>query len=186
MKENVFIGIDPGKDGAIAVLNDVGEVILVSKSPQIGSEFDSHGMSHLIEQFYLNEKYNLVHVVLEDIHATHIGGNTSSFTMGEGKGLWRGILSALSAPFSLIQPKEWQKRIWVNTLKQYKLSESGKTQVVDTKKTSLLVCKHLFPKQNLLASSRSKNTHDGIVDALLIAYYCYLLNKGKLEENGKF
>ena len=184
--ENVFIGIDPGKDGGIAVLNNLGEPLMVSASPKIGTEFDSHAMSHLVEQFYLNEGYKLIHVCLEDIHATHMGGNTSSFTMGEGKGLWRGILSALSAPFSLIQPKEWQKRIWINTLKQYQPSSSGKTQVVDTKKTSLLVCKHLFPKQNLLTSPRCKKEHDGIVDALLIAYYCYLLNKGKLEENGKF
>lgn len=181
IKKNLFLGIDPGKDGGITILDDDGKVVEVFKSPQIGSEFDSHAMSLLIKKYWLDDNYKIIHVVLEDIHATHMGGNTSSFTMGEGKGLWRGILTALELPFSLINPKEWQKRIWINTLKQYKKSESGKTDVIDTKKTSLLTCKHLFPTQNLLATSRSKIPHDGIIDSLLIAYYCFLMNKGKLD-----
>lgn len=43
---------------------------------------------------------------------------------------------------------------------------------VDTKATSLLAAKRLFPNETFLATARSKVPHDGIVDAVLIGEYC--------------
>lgn len=43
---------------------------------------------------------------------------------------------------------------------------------VDTKATSLLAAKRLFPDETFLATQRSKVPHDGIVDAVLIGLYC--------------
>lgn len=181
MAKNLYIGIDPGKTGAITFLDDDGKVVLCAPSPQIGTSWDRFGMVKLIKDFWLDTEYEIIHAVLEDIHATHMAGNTGSFTMGQGLGIWQGILPSLEIPHSLITPSEWQKRIWVNTNKQYKPSSTGKTKVVDTKATSLLTVKNLFPNQNLLASTRSRVPHDGMVDSLLIAKYCFLMNKGKLD-----
>jgi hypothetical protein len=43
---------------------------------------------------------------------------------------------------------------------------------IDTKATSLIAAKRLFPEEKFLATSRSKVPHDGIVDAVLIGEYC--------------
>jgi hypothetical protein len=71
------------------------------------------------------------------------------------------------ATLDLVQPKKWQADIWANVDKIYK---TGKK--IDTKKTSLMAAKRLFPNESFLATSRSRVPHDGIVDAALIAQYC--------------
>jgi hypothetical protein len=47
----------------------------------------------------------------------------------------------------------------------------------DCKKMSELAAKRLFPNVDLRATERCKISHDGIVDALLIAYYGSTIHK---------
>lgn len=171
-----FIGIDPGKDGAISCIDRLGRVIGKQKCPRIGDkEFDLVGMARLLHSFTTKTDYFVI--TLEDIHATHIGGATSSFQMGRGKGIWEGLIAmysiAVPGKFRLLlpDPKAWQKEVWIDTYKQYELKPGNKTKTVNTKSTSLMVCNHLFQGVDLRATERSRNPHDGIVDSLLIAEY---------------
>lgn len=171
-----FIGIDPGKDGGISCIDSLGRVIGKSKSPVLGNkEFDSVEYARILHRF--TEDCDYFVITLEDIHATHIGGNTSSFSMGRGKGIWEGIVSmyALAVPgkFRLLlpDPRTWQKVVWVDTYKQWEVKPGNKTKTVNTKATSLTVCNHLFQGVDLRATERSKKPHNGIVDSLLIAEY---------------
>lgn len=170
------IGIDPGKDGAISCLDMTGRVVGTSVSPRLGEkEFDSVGYAKLLHRF--TEGCDFFIIVLEDIHATHIGGNTSSFTMGRGKGIWEGIISmyslAVPGKFRLILPTpgRWQKKVWNDTYIQYEKKPGNKSKTVNTKSTSLVVCTHLFQGVDLRKSERARKPHDGIVDSLLIAEY---------------
>jgi hypothetical protein len=43
---------------------------------------------------------------------------------------------------------------------------------IDTKSTSILAAKRLFPKFSLAISERASKPQDGVSDALLMAEYC--------------
>jgi len=173
MSIKLFIGIDPGKMGGISVITENLEVIHTQSCPVIKTEFDRFGMVELLTRFTKDSKYSIHHVVLEDIHAVQVSGRTGAFTMGEGKGIWEGILPSLNLRHSLIQPKEWQALVWKGVKKVMVTSSSGKTKVCDTKSTSLLSVKNLFPGLKLTCPTKPRSSipHDGIVDSLLIAYY---------------
>lgn len=176
MNKVKFIGIDPGKDGAISVIDEQGKILGKEKSPRLGeSEFDVVGYARLLHEYTSNCDFFVIGI--EDIHATHIGGNTSSFTMGRGKGIWEGLVAmySLAVPnkFRLIlpTPARWQREIWEDTYKKYILKPGNKNKSIDSKATSLIVCTHLFQGVDLTATPRSRKPHDGIVDSLLIAEY---------------
>ena len=160
----MFAGIDPGKDGAFAILDPDGQIVEVWTMPTIGKEYDKQEM---IKRF---NQYEITHAVLENVHAPQLGGRTSCFEFGRGKGLLEMLLFAQKIPFTQVTAQTWQKTMWQGVSKQYKISRAGKS--VDTKNTSLLACKRLFPFADLRRSEAARVAHDGIVDAVLMAEYC--------------
>lgn len=82
-------------------------------------------------------------------------------------GILEGMLAGMGFAYTKVIPKERQKVMWQGVSPVYK---SGKS--VDTKATSLLAAKRLFPNEDLRKSERASKPHDGIVDALLMAEYC--------------
>ena len=160
----MFAGIDPGKDGAFAIIDPDGNIVDVWTMPTIGKEYDKTAM---IQRF---NEYDITHCVLENVHAPQLGGRTSCFEFGRGKGLLEMLLFAQQIAHTQVVPQTWQREMWQGVQKQYKVSRSGKS--VDTKNTSLLACKRLFPFADLRRSSKARVAHDGIVDALLMAEYC--------------
>lgn len=159
-----YIGIDPGKDGAFVVLSAHREIVKIALMPTIGKEYDKPEMIKVVQQ------YDIRHAVLENVHAPQLGGRTSCFEFGRGKGLLEMLLFALEIPHTQVLSRTWQKEMWSGIKIQYKTLTPRK--VVDTKSTSLLAAKSLFPSQDLRKSTRASNPHDGIVDALLMAEYC--------------
>ncbi len=155
-KERVFCGIDPGKKGALAFIRESG--ITAFPVPTIGKEYDKSEMCNIIRN--LNEEFD-VHVVLENINGHVALGRQSAFVMGKGLGMWEMLLTAFNVPHTMITPQSWQKVMWMGIPKQ-----------ANTKNTSLLAAKRLFPHETFLATPRSSVAHDGIVDAILIAEYC--------------
>ena len=158
-----YIGIDPGKDGAFVVIDENKTVIAVHLMPMIGKEYDKLKMMEIIGS------YEVQHAVLEDVHAPQMAGRTSCFEFGRGKGLLEMMLYALKIPHTQVQAKAWQKEVWEGVKKQYK---SGIKPAIDTKLTSILAAKSLFPSQDLTKSARAHEPHTGIVDALLMAEFC--------------
>lgn len=159
-----FLGIDPGKDGAFVVLDERGNVVQIDCMPTIGKEYDKVEMHRIVTQ------YDIHHAVLENVHAPQLGGRTSVFEFGRGKGLLEMTLAILQIPHTQVVSRVWQKEMWQGITPQLKPDKTKKT--VDTKATSLLAAKRLFPAQDLRKSTKAKVPHDGIVDALLMAEYC--------------
>jgi len=161
-----YMGCDVGKSGGIVLMDENGNIIEVGTMPTIGKEYDTTQME------YMMNIDGLEHIAIEDVHAFHNGGSTSNFQFGLGKGLLMGLAAGMSIPFTLVQPKIWQKECWEGVTKVMKpMKEGAKRPVVDTKATSLVAVKRLFPKQDLRKSERAKIPHDGIVDAILICEY---------------
>lgn len=159
------IGIDPGKDGAIAVIEDSIDVMTF---PKIGKELDVKGLSDKLTELIDDKTL----VVTEDVHSLYGVGAGSTFSFGWSVGLIEGILTALRVSFFKVQPKAWQKEMWQGVSPIYKPSKpEQKRKIVDTKATSLVAAQRLFPRVDMRPTERSKKPHDGIVDALLLAEY---------------
>jgi hypothetical protein len=47
----LFIGVDPGKTGAVAVINDLGEAHWVDDIPRLGGEVDAHGFVEMLREW---------------------------------------------------------------------------------------------------------------------------------------
>ena len=141
--KKVFIGIDPGKSGAIAFLYP-------EKNPVVLDWIDGPIMAREILKI-IAVRSELYVAALEKVGAFPGQGVNSCFNFGANYGWWIGFLDGQMIPFRTVRPQEWQKGIVPR--------KKNKTD-----KPSLEVARRLFPTVDL----RLKK-HDGRADALLIA-----------------
>lgn len=165
-----YLGIDPGKTaGAYVILDEDRKVIEKGGLPMIGKkEYDKVGIKAIFTKFPYD------HVGLEDPGTIFGSSKNAVASLHKGVGLMEGMLVGLGLPHTMCKPKEWQKQMWKDVTKQMTTSSSGKTQVVDTKATSIMACVRLFPNENWKITglgNPSKNYHDGMTDGALIAEY---------------
>jgi hypothetical protein len=160
----ISLGIDPGKHGAIAELETFGHVMSVHTMPLVKSakgrdEVDVFVLKLIIQQICGDKR--AVHAWVEKAQPLppKMGGGIANFHRGYGIGLIEGMLASLSIPYTLVNPKAWQKVMLEGT--------SGD----DTKAKALHAYSRLQYPRDLLLLGRSKKPHDGIVDAVLIAEY---------------
>ena len=137
----LYIGIDPGKKGALAIID--GENVSVYP-------FDEDAY---IRELYIASKIPCV-CCLERVGAMPGQGVTSMFSFGTNFGFIQGVLHAYHIPFELVTPQKWKKEFGV----------SGKNE-------SVTVCKRLFPGVSLLATEKCRKDSDGMAEALLMAEY---------------
>lgn len=143
-----FIGIDPGKGGAIAVISDDKTVIATAT------------FSEEAYRAIVSENRNSFAVV-EDVHAMPKQGVTSMFNFGYNKGWIMGLLYANLVSVELVSPQKWKKIFSLNGEKQKSIERA----------------KQLFPCVSLLATPRCKKAHDGLAEALLMAEYARRIYK---------
>lgn len=140
----IYIGIDPGKNGAIAFIRERERDILIFP----------YSDDTLLS---MSEGLNCVKCVcyLEQVHAMPKQGVSSTFNFGVNYGFIQGVLRAHKIPYELVTPQKWKKEF----------------SCTSDKNTSIEVCKRLFPNVNLKATERCRKDHDGMAEALLIAEY---------------
>jgi crossover junction endodeoxyribonuclease RuvC len=152
-----FIGIDPGKTGAIAIIIDREIKIYDFGNPII------HRVLNMLKGCRSG-----MHAVLEKVHAMPGQGVSSMFSFGEAFGWWEGVLDALCIPYDLITPQKWQKRMF-----DYRPAKGKRTAAEWTKlkkELSLERARRLYPQARDLFLTRKKDHNRA--DALLIAGYC--------------
>lgn len=156
----VILGIDPGKTGGMAAMDDAGQVIsrlpIPTLATGVGSrrDYDEGQIVVWLRQFMRDR----VAAFLESQQAYPGQGAVSNFSTGGGYYLWRGILAALGISYEIVRPQTWQKAMLD--------AVSG-----DTKARAVATCKRLFPDVDLRVSERGTKPHDGVADALLIAEF---------------
>jgi crossover junction endodeoxyribonuclease RuvC len=147
-----FLGIDPGKTGAIALLNPVGECIALHDMP-----------SNIIETVKLIQSLPKVkRGAIEQPFPGGKMGKPSCMSFGMGIGEMRGILAALGIPFLMVKPQDWQRVF----------SVTGKSRGND----SIGQCVKLYPDVPLIEKGKRK---DGRSDALLIARWLWLQERAR-------
>jgi hypothetical protein len=154
--KNKIIGIDPGNSGAIVIMNDQNaDDIETVVMPVVDGQVDVKALADM----FLEIASEVKHVYVEEIYAVPTSGASSMLNFGRGHGKIIGVLTALRIPHTLVRPQVWQKLML------------GQRAAGTTKTVAYQVASKLFPTVELRATARSKNPHDGIVDALLICEY---------------
>ena len=140
----MYIGIDPGKTGAVAILDDKGNYINVL-------DFGQEGLMSALIDYAPVVKF----AYLEKVHSMPGQGVVSTFSFGENFGWWQGVLGSLGIPYTTIRPQDWMKK--------YSLQKSSASD-----KPGLEVARSLFPEAPLCLKK-----HHNRADALLIARACW-------------
>lgn len=139
----VYVGIDPGKSGAMAILYPNGSI-----------ETIPFNMVNYVDAIRGLADHP-VKCCLEKVGAMPGQGVVSMFNFGHNLGFIEGVLQSNSIPYQLVPPQTWKKEFSLS-------SEKAK---------SIEVCQKLFPKANLLATERSRKPSDGIAEAVLMSEY---------------
>jgi len=160
----LFVGIDNGLNGGIAIINNAQSVMGKWIMPVIKGNKTEYDVNRIVEILKEVTDKRTTFVMLEKAHVRPISGKRACFMNGFGYGLMQGILSSLGMSYEIVDPKVWQKELF-----------EGVTN--DTKTASINFCKKKFPDIDLKATEKSSKDHDGIADALCMAVYCYRKNR---------
>ena len=139
----IYIGVDPGKNGGIAIIDSDGVIAFPFSEERLLIELDG-----------IAQEYECI-CYLEHVHAMPKQGVSSTFNFGMNFGIIQGVLKAYAIPYELVTPQKWKKEF----------------SCTSDKNTSIEVCKRLFPNVNLKATEKCRKDHDGMAEALLIAEY---------------
>ena len=103
----VTIGVDPGATGAIAILDQYGQILdLIDMPASDGMVFGSVIAAHVLEH-WAGPAQTVAWV--EHVHAMPKQGVASTFKFGTAWGVVLGALSALNVPTHLVTPSTWKR-----------------------------------------------------------------------------
>lgn len=152
MNDNrIAIGVDPGKDGTLAILRYRDEPVLVP--------FNEEEYATWLRRLSLLTRNGIdgsVFCVVEHVNAMPGQGVTSCFSFGQNFGFILGLLTAFCIPYELVRPQKWKKEF----------------SCTSDKNTSIEVAQRLFPGVDLRRTPQCRKPHDGKAEALLIAEFC--------------
>lgn len=138
----IYIGVDPGKSGAIAYVFEERTHLAVGFIKASETERD------LSDWLCQRRKWNCW-AYIERVNAMPGQGVSSTFKFGQSYGFLRGLLVAHQIPFEEVTPLKWQRAMGCQSRGDKNVTKARAQQ--------------LFPQV--------KVTH-AIADALLIAEYC--------------
>jgi crossover junction endodeoxyribonuclease RuvC len=150
--KKLYLGIDPGKSGAIAEIDENGKIVDV---------IDFTNAFDMVEILYNASLFDCS-AVLEAVHAMPKQGVKSMFEFGRNVGMWQGLLTAFKIPYVEIRPQKWQQAVGV-------MKRDGS----DIKEAARMTARKYWPDYDGL--KRKKDS--GRADALLMALYCMWLDK---------
>ena len=144
----IYIGVDPGKNGGIAVIDIRPEFV----NPFVKAYcYSDEELISLCSDF---KDFRVV-CFLEQVHAMPKQGVSSTFKFGQNYGYIMGVLEAFDIAYELVPPQKWKREF----------------SCTADKNTSIAVAQRLFPDIDLRATERCKKPHDGKAESLLMAEY---------------
>ena len=137
-----YIGIDPGKSGALAIIN--GDEVKI---------FPFDKQTYVEELLKVDETGAIC--CLEKVHAMPKNGAVAMFTFGENFGWIQGVLDAYKIPYDIVEPRKWKSEYTLNSDKQ----------------KSIDVAHRLFPNVSLRKTEKCRTDDDGMAESLLMALF---------------
>lgn len=170
----VFIGIDPGKKGGIAVVDGSGDMLIARAMPcRKDGEIDAAALRALLK--FATDDVVCGIVILEKAQAMPKQGVTAVFTYGVGYGKIKAVLELLELPVEEVRPNVWKKALGLTTkLQPRTMKETNKECVARTaqrkyagKIRAVELAGQLFPAFN--PYRYRGGLRDGEAEALLLA-----------------
>ena len=143
----VYLGVDPGKSGAICYVDDLGHAELVVRTSETYRDIWQN-VSDLAQS-------DRCVACIEQVNSMPGQGVASTFKFGESFGLLLGLLTAAEIPFERVRPAAW--------CKEFGLKRKPNESNTEWKNRHKQLAQELFPDASI--------THAN-ADALLIAEYC--------------
>lgn len=149
--DRLYVGVDPGTEGALTVLDDecVHDIVF----------FKTVTESDIVE--YLHDLRRACNGrffgVLEEVHSMPGQGVCSTFKFGKAYGFIRGVLLTVGVPFDDATPQKWQRELKCLTGGDKNISKAKAQQLFPgvkvTNKTADSVCiaeyaKRLYHQRN--------------------------------------
>jgi crossover junction endodeoxyribonuclease RuvC len=150
------IGIDPGLNGAIAVLQDnkvkeIFDVPVMPEGKKNKRQLNSAQLVKLLKDI-ISDSEEVV-VIVENVSAMPGQGVTSMFNFGQTFGAIKGICAALGLPIFFVRPAKWKKHFdLINSSK-----DASRTKAIE-----------MYPS---LSDQLSKKKDVNKSDAILIARF---------------
>ena len=149
-----IIGIDPGLNGAIAVLQDnkvkeIFDVPVMPEGKKNKRQLNSAQLVKLLKDI-ISDNEEVV-VIVENVSAMPGQGVTSMFNFGQTFGAIKGICAALGLPIFFVRPAKWKKHFeLINSSK-----DASRTKVIE-----------MYPSiSNQLSKKKDVNKSDAILIA---------------------
>lgn len=167
-----FVGVDPGKDGAIVAFDENGAIENMTLMPVIHQAkngkalYDVAELARVVEHYGDREPAPVWFIEKQQPLPSKMGGSNANYSRGYGLALFEGILAAGMQPYHLISPGTWQTTMLRDV------------QGVDTKARAYIVAQRLFPRVDWRRSELARKPHDGLVDAALIGTYGFRWTQG--------
>ena len=160
-----FIGIDPGKSGAIACIYD--NKVNMLPMPVEGKEIVvGHIINWLESIYYSFDSVSLLNdwsmknwyvAYIEKVGAMPKQGVVSMFNFGFNTGILHGVFRTLGIPLYTVTPQAWKKEILAGTDK--------------SKQASIDYVLRAYPDVKLFRTERSRTYDHNMAEALCIAEY---------------
>jgi len=127
MSNTIYLGIDPGLSGALALLDGDGALFQVEDLPvmargrgRVKSELDAAGLARLLRPHAGQIRL----AVVEQVASMPGQGVASIFSLGHSLGSIVGVLAALAIPLRLVPPAVWKRAAGVSADKNLARSEA--------------------------------------------------------------
>lgn len=156
-----FVGIDPGLDGALVVLDAGGAVVQQEPLPVISAGrgrriYDVPGVVTLLSSIGDAEE---LFVTLEQALIFRGQGIASTAAGIGGMRLIEGVVATLGIRYQIVHPRTWQTGMLTG-------AATG-----DPKSAARVVAGRLWPRQSWLRTPACTKPHQGMIDAALLAEY---------------
>jgi crossover junction endodeoxyribonuclease RuvC len=156
-----YLGVDPGMNGAIAILEDE-DIVQIFDMPttevKVGKSIKKRvNPQELVLELALFKNQHIKGII-EQVNAMPNQGVTSMFSFGRSLGVIEGVLAGCMIPYTHVTPAVWKKAIGVNS------SKDGAREMA----------MRIWPTKTELFK-RKKD--DGRAEAALLALYLYQVRK---------
>jgi len=121
--ERLFLGIDPGLSGAVAILDQGGGLILLDDLPtmangngkaKVGRCIDSAGLAAMIRPY----AGRVALATVERVAAMPGQGVAGVFSLGDTFGAVRAVLACTGVPVALVPASTWKRRYRLDSDKE--------------------------------------------------------------------
>lgn len=111
------IGVDPGLNGAIAIVRDGIQLIDLMDMPTVSNgrgtkvsrSVDGAAIASFLSEFIGQHPMDYIGVVVEKTASMPGQGLASTYSMGHSRGIVEGVVQAKRLPLHLVAPAAWKR-----------------------------------------------------------------------------